>query len=222
MYRNEIVQKIIDKGAVAVVRLKNGSKFNNVVEALIKGGLHCIELTMTVPDSFRVMENAVKEFGDSIIIGMGTVLTADDTINAINSGARYIVSPVLKLSIINTAHENDTAVMPGCFTPTEILSAWEAGADIVKVFPADVLGMNFFKAVKAPLPQLKLMPTGGVTPSNAGEWLKAGACAVGIGTSLLDKDAIANGNYEVLTAKAGILMQSIEEARSNSIAAIER
>jgi 2-dehydro-3-deoxyphosphogluconate aldolase / (4S)-4-hydroxy-2-oxoglutarate aldolase len=217
MFRSEIVQKIIDSGAVAVIRLKDGSKFNKVTEALLKGGVNSIELTMTVPDSFKVLENAVKEFGDLILIGMGTVLTSADVINAINSGARYIVSPVFKRSIINTAHEQDIPVMPGCFTPTEIQSAYEAGADIVKVFPADILGMEFFKSIKSPMPHLNLMPTGGVTPENAGEWLKAGACAVGIGSSLIDQKAITENNYDALTAKAKILVQSIEAVRNLSL-----
>jgi 2-dehydro-3-deoxyphosphogluconate aldolase / (4S)-4-hydroxy-2-oxoglutarate aldolase len=213
MNRGEIIQKITDNGAVAVIRLKNGSKFNKVTESLINGGVYCIELTMTVPDSFKVLEEAVKEFGSSIVIGMGTVLTASDAIRAINTGAQYIVSPVFRESIVNTAHENDVAVMPGCFTPTEILNAYESGADIVKVFPAEVLGMAFFKAIKAPMPKLKLMPTGGVTPENAGDWLKAGACAVGIGSSLLDQKAIEEENYNVLTSKAEILVRSIEASR---------
>jgi 2-dehydro-3-deoxyphosphogluconate aldolase / (4S)-4-hydroxy-2-oxoglutarate aldolase len=216
MLRTEVIRKISDSGAVAVIRLKDGSKFNKVTEAILKGGVNCIELTMTVPNSFEVLEDAVKEFGSSIVIGMGTVLSAGDALRAINTGAQYIVSPVFKESIVSTAHENDVAVMPGCFTPTEILNAFEAGADIVKVFPADILGMNFFRAIKAPMPELKLMPTGGVTPENAGDWLKAGACAVGIGSSLLDQKAIDKEEYDVLTAKAEILIRSIEAARNLS------
>jgi len=132
--------------------------------------------------------------------------------DAINAGAKYVVSPILKKEIIDTSHKHNVPVMPGCFTPTEIQTAFEYGADIVKVFPADVVGMEFFKAILAPMPHLKLMPTGGVSLTNAGEWLKAGACAVGIGSALLDKKAIQESNYSILTENAKQIMKSISES----------
>jgi len=217
MSRSDIVQKIIDNGAVAVIRLKDGKKFNKVAEALRKGGINCIELTMTVPDAFSLLEDAVKEFNSELILGMGSVLYSEDAQRAIDSGANYIVSPIFKKEIINTAHQNDILAMPGAFSPTEIQYAHEAGADIIKVFPADILGMNFFKGIKAPMPHLNLMPTGGVTLTNAGDWLKSGACAVGIGSALLDARAIHEENYSVLTENAKILRQNIDSVKDNKL-----
>ncbi len=168
---------------------------------------------MTTPDALKVIEGATDELGDDVLIGVGSVLDSETARLAILAGAKYVVSPILKREIIETAHRYDVPAIPGAFTPTEILQAHEQGADIVKVFPADVVGMAFFKAVKAPLPQVNLMPTGGVSLTNAGDWIKAGACAVGVGSALLDKKAIADENYPVLTENARILRKSILEGR---------
>lgn len=213
MNRGEIVRKIIDGGAVAVIRLSDPDKLIRVANAIYRGGVSGIEITMTIPDAIKVIENANKEIGSYVNIGVGSVLSSETAQKAIDAGAKYVVSPIFKKEIIETAHENNVAALPGAFTPTEIQSAYECGADIVKVFPADVVGMAFFKGVLAPMPHLRLMPTGGVTLTNAGEWLKAGACAVGVGTALLDKKAIASENYQVLTDNAKILMESIAKAR---------
>ena len=132
----------------------------------------------------------------------------------IHAGASFIVAPVFNLAIIEMCHRYDVAVMPGCFTPTEILTAWEAGADIVKVFPATALGPQFFKDIRAPLPQVKLMPTGGVTLDNAGEWIAAGAVAVGVGSALLDAKAIAEGRFEVIADNARTVVASVAQARA--------
>jgi 2-dehydro-3-deoxyphosphogluconate aldolase/(4S)-4-hydroxy-2-oxoglutarate aldolase len=214
MSRSDVVKKIVENGAVAVIRLKNGSKFNKIAEALYTGGVASIELTMTTPNAFMLLEEASRIFSDKMMLGMGSVLNPNDAQKAIDAGAKYIVSPVFKKEILQTAHKNNTAAMPGCFSPTEIQTAYEEGADIIKVFPADIVGMAFFKAIKAPLPHLKLMPTGGVSLTNAGDWLKAGACAVGIGSALLNQKAIDENNFSVLTENARVLMQSINSAKS--------
>ena len=214
MSRDEIVKSLINCGAVAVIRLSDSSKMIKVAEALYKGGVSGIEITMTVPDAIKVIEEASKSIGDYMNVGVGSVLNAETAQKAIDAGAKYVVSPVFKKEIIDTAHKNGIPAMPGAFTPTEIQNAYEAGADIVKVFPADVVGMAFFKGVLAPMPHLKLMPTGGVSLTNAGDWLKAGACAVGVGSALLDKKAIADGNYEVLTRNAKLLKENIDKARN--------
>jgi len=185
-----------------------------VVEAICAGGVTAIEITMSVPRAFEMIETVVRQLGDAALVGAGTVLDAETARLAIAAGARYVVSPVFKPEIIQTAHRYDVPALPGAFTPTEILAAHEAGADIVKVFPADVVGMAFFKAIKAPMPQLRLMPTGGVTLTNAGDWLRAGACAVGVGSALLDQKAIAEGRWEKLTENARTLMASIRQARA--------
>jgi len=214
MSRSSIVQRIVADGAVAVIRADNPDKLKHIIDALRKGGMSAIEVTMTVPRALEIIEATARSLGDEIVLGVGSVLDAMTARMAINAGARYVVCPVFKPEIVETAHRYDLPVMPGCFTPTEILAAHEAGADVVKVFPADILGMPFFKAVKAPMPHLQMMPTGGVTLTNAGDWLKAGACAVGIGSALLDSKAIAEGRYSVLTENARILLDTIAASRS--------
>ncbi len=175
-------------------------------------GLGVMGRTMTTPKALSVIEAATKKLGSDVQIGVGSVLDAETARLTINAGAAYVVSPVFKPEIIHTVHRYDLHAIPGAFTPTEILTAHEEGADIVKVFPADVVGMAFFKAVLAPMPHLRLMPTGGVTLTNAGEWIRAGACAVGVGSALLDKQAMAEEKYSVLTENAKILNQSIATA----------
>ena len=214
MSQSEIIEKIIQNGAVAVIRMNDSTKLIKVAEAINKGGVSGIEITMTVPGALKIIEEATRAIGREMNIGVGSVLDAHTAQDAINAGANYVVSPIFKKEIVDIAHRNNVPAVPGAFTPTEIQNAYEAGADIVKVFPADVVGMAFFKGVLAPMPHLKLMPTGGVTLTNAGDWLKAGACAVGVGTALLDKKAIASENYRVLTENARVLMESIAKART--------
>jgi 2-dehydro-3-deoxyphosphogluconate aldolase/(4S)-4-hydroxy-2-oxoglutarate aldolase len=214
MKRQEIVNSLIKASAVAVVRLTDPTKLMKVSEAIYAGGVSAIEITMTVPNAIKMIEEASKVLGSYMQVGVGSVLDSDTAQKAIDAGAKYVVSPIFKKEIIETAHKNNIPAMPGAFTPTEILTAYEAGADIVKVFPADVVGMAFFKGILAPMPHLKLMPTGGVSLTNAGDWLKAGACAVGVGTALLDKKAIATEDYKTLTANAKILMESINKAKA--------
>jgi 2-dehydro-3-deoxyphosphogluconate aldolase / (4S)-4-hydroxy-2-oxoglutarate aldolase len=213
MSREEILQNIIDNVAVAVLRLNDGNKFEKVALALNAGGVKSIELTMTMPHAVEILSRARKNFDGQMLLGMGSVLNEQMAMDAINAGAAYIVSPIYKKEIIDAAHRFNLPVMPGAFSPTEILEAFEYGADVVKVFPADVLGMEFFKGIKAPMPHLKLMPTGGVSLTNAGEWIKVGACAVGIGTALLNKKAIDENRFEVLTENAKVLMNCINKAR---------
>ncbi|BBM70589.1 bifunctional 4-hydroxy-2-oxoglutarate aldolase/2-dehydro-3-deoxy-phosphogluconate aldolase [Rhodothermus marinus] len=212
--RHEIVSELIRRGAVAVIRMSDPERLVRVVEAICEGGVTAIEITMSVPRAFQMIEEVARRLGDVALVGAGSVLDAETARLVIEAGARYVVSPVFKPEIIQTAHRYDVPALPGAFTPTEILAAHEAGADIVKVFPADVVGMAFFKAIKAPMPQLKLMPTGGVTLTNAGEWLRAGACAVGVGSALLDRAAIAEGRWEKLTENARTLVESIRQARA--------
>jgi 2-dehydro-3-deoxyphosphogluconate aldolase/(4S)-4-hydroxy-2-oxoglutarate aldolase len=214
MDRLQLIDTLIKNGAVAVIRMADSEKLLKVAEAVHAGGVSGIEITMTTPNALSVIERLAKKMGDIIQVGVGSVLDAETARMAILSGADYVVSPVYKKEIIRMAHRYDKAAMPGAFTPTEILSAYEAGADIVKVFPADVLGMAFFKAIKAPIPQLKLMPTGGVSLDNAGDWIKAGACAVGVGSALLDKEAIKKGDFKKLTENAQRIRDSILKARS--------
>lgn len=212
MEREKILESILQRKAVAVLRIKEPEKLKKVIEAIAEGGITVAEITMTVPNAIELIERMSEELDKNIIIGVGSVLNAEIAEASIKAGAKYVVSPIFKKEIIEKAHQMDVPAMPGCFTPTEIQTAYEAGADVIKVFPADVLGMKFFKGILAPMPHLKLMPTGGVNLTNAGEWLNAGACAVGIGSALLDKEAIKNENYSVLTENARLVVRSINEA----------
>ncbi len=212
MSRENILQEILKRKAVAVLRVKEENKLQSVIEAIYAGGISVAEITMTVPNAIHLIEKMCEKLDKNIIIGVGSVLNSKTAEDAIKAGAKYVVSPVFKKEIIETAHRFDVPVMPGCFTPTEIQTAFEAGADVIKVFPADVVGMEFFRAILAPMPHLKLMPTGGVSLANAGDWIKAGACAVGIGSALLDKNAIQESNYLKLTENAKIIMNSIAKA----------
>lgn len=213
MDKKFILNNIIKCGAAAVIRMKEPDKLLEVVEAIYSGGVNVIEITMTVPNALKMIETVVKEVNDDVIVGVGSVINKEMAQDAINAGAVFVVSPILKKEIIETGHKNNLPVFPGAFTPTEIQTAYEWGADIVKVFPADVVGMKYFKSIKAPLPHLKLMPTGGVTLTNAGEWLLNGADAVGIGSALLDNDAIKSENYSKLKENAEILMSTIRNSR---------
>ena len=202
MNKKQILDEIFKRKAVAVLRVKEEEKLKKAIQAISDGGVSVAEITMTVPNAIKLIEKMSQELDENIIIGVGSVLSKEVAENAIKAGAKYVVSPILKKEIIEMAQKYDVPVMPGCFTPTEIYLAFEMGADIAKVFPADVVGIPFFKAILAPMPHLKLMPTGGVSLTNAGDWLKAGACAVGIGSALLDDKAINEENYLKLTENA--------------------
>ncbi len=210
----KLVQQLMDAGVIAVIRMADSQKLVRVAEAIHQGGVSAIEITMTVPNALKVIEDVSRALGDEILLGVGSVLNAGTAHRAMDAGARYVVSPIFKPEIIEAAHERGCPAMPGVFTPTEALIAQEQGADIVKVFPADVVGMAFFKAVLAPMPHLRLMPTGGVSLTNAGDWIRAGAVAVGVGGALLDKQAISEGNYAQLTENARMLRRSVEQARA--------
>lgn len=209
MGRVETLNKLFQSKVVAVIRMQDPEKLISVAEALYEGGISFLEVTMTTPQALEVIAAASKKLPKEIVIGVGSVLDAQTARMAIYAGARFVVSPIFKPELILTSHRYDVAVMTGAFTPTEILTAFETGADVVKVFPADVTGMEFFKSVLAPMPFLKLMPTGGVSLTNGGDWIKAGACAVGVGSALIDKKLIESGDYAGLTAKAKTLVQSV-------------
>jgi 2-dehydro-3-deoxyphosphogluconate aldolase/(4S)-4-hydroxy-2-oxoglutarate aldolase len=211
--RSEIVAEIEEFGVVAVIRLQDPSALRRVVDALAEGGIRALEVTMTVPRAIELIAELAPRLPTGFLVGAGTVLDADTAHRASRAGAQFIVSPVFRPETIAAAHEEGVPAMPGCFTPTEILSAWDAGADLVKVFPATSVGPGYFKDIKGPLPHVKLMPTGGVSIDNAGDWLRAGAAAVGIGSALLDAKAIAAKDWSVLTLNAQRLVANIAAAR---------
>ncbi|MDB5352256.1 MAG: Entner-Doudoroff aldolase [Planctomycetota bacterium] len=195
MTREATLSRILDGGIVAVVRSETAEPLVKVVRALADGGVTAAEITFTVPDAADVIRQVRKELGDAVVLGAGTVLDPETARIALLAGAEYLVSPVVNVEVIRMARRYDKVVMPGAFTPTEILAAWEAGADVVKVFPADVGGPAYFKAIKGPLPQIRLMPTGGVDLTTAEAFLKAGAACLGVGSSLVEPRSIASGDF---------------------------
>ena len=214
MSRLQVLREIESSGVVAVIRMQKADQLRAVIDALLEGGVRALELTMTVPGAIGLIEELAKDLPGEFQLGAGTVLDTETARQVILAGAKYIVAPVLNLDVITLCHRYDVAIMPGCFTPTEILTAWQAGADLIKVFPATALGPSYFKDVRAPLPQVRLMPTGGVTMENAGEWIKAGAVAIGVGSALVDTKAIAAGNFAQITKNAKSLIESVRAARA--------
>jgi 2-dehydro-3-deoxyphosphogluconate aldolase/(4S)-4-hydroxy-2-oxoglutarate aldolase len=211
--RSEIVGRIEQLGVVAVIRLRDPGKLRAVVDALMAGGIEALEVTMTVPGAVDLIRGLAPTLPEGFLLGAGTVLNASIAHAVIGAGAQFVISPVFRREVIAACHEHDVPAMPGCFTPTEILEAHDAGADIVKVFPATTLGPQYIKDVRAPLPQVKLMPTGGVSPENAGDWIRAGAVAVAAGSQVLDSKAIESGEFAVVTQKARRIVASVAEAR---------
>ncbi len=206
--RLAILNQILGEGLVAILRLDDGKVVMPLVEALAAGGVHAIEITMGTPGVLRHVERIAADL-PNVLIGVGSVLDAETARMALYAGAKFIVTPVSKPEIIQAAHRYDAPVFSGAFTPGEILTAFEQGADVVKVFPAEVLGIPYLRSVLAPMPQLRLMPTGGVNVDNVGDWLRAGACAVGVGSSLLDKKAVAAGDFAAITSLASTFIQRI-------------
>lgn len=217
MNRETDLQRVLSGGLVAVVRAAEAANLVDVVAALAEGGVAVAEVTFTVPGALDVLKAAKSRLGDRVLLGAGTVLDAESARAALLAGAEFLVSPTLNLDVIRMAKRYDKLVFPGAFTPTEILAAWEAGADVVKVFPAEVVGPAFFKAMRGPLPQIRLMPTGGVDLNNAGDYLRAGACCLGVGSQLVDPKAVASGDYEYLRGLAWQYTQAVRLARGSEI-----
>ena len=216
MDRVGVVASVEREGIVAVIRMQEPDKLRAVVDAISEGGVRAMEVTMTVPGAVELIRQLAPAMPEGFLLGAGTVTDADTAERVIEAGAQFIVSPVFRREVLAVCHRRDVPAMPGCFSPTEILDAWDAGADIVKVFPATALGPGYIRDVRAPLPQVKLMPTGGVTLDNAGEWIRAGAVAVGVGTALLDKQAIANGDYDTLRRNAGRIVANVRAAKGRA------
>lgn len=214
--RESLTRQIEACGVVAVIRMKEPDKLRAVVDALAEGGVRALEITMTVPRAIELIAEIAPTLPAGFIFGAGTVVDGETARRAIDAGAQFIVCPVFRTEVIAAGHLQDVPVMPGCFSPTEILAAWDAGADVVKVFPATTLGPGYIKDIRAPLPQVKLMPTGGVSVDNAGEWIRAGAVAVGVGSALVDNKAIADGAYGVITEKARRIIANVRAARATA------
>ncbi|WP_441288498.1 bifunctional 4-hydroxy-2-oxoglutarate aldolase/2-dehydro-3-deoxy-phosphogluconate aldolase [Sorangium sp. KYC3313] len=215
MNREQIVRRIEEIGIVPVVRAPSGELAVRAARALCAGGIEVIEITMTVPDALSVMREIASRMRDHVLVGAGTVLTADAARRCIEAGAEFIVSPGLNLEVIRVAHDLGKAVFPGALTPTEVITAWNAGADTVKLFPCSAMGgAKYLRALRAPLPEVKMMPTGGVNLTTARDFIEAGAVALGVGGELVDAAALAAGKDEVLTERAREFMSVVSAARA--------
>ena len=218
MSRHEDLQRVLDGGIVAIIRAPSSEQLVQVAEALYEGGIDVIEVTFTVPGVLDILRDVRTALGEKILLGAGTVLDCESARAAMLAGAEFIVSPVMNLDVVRLCHRYDKLVMPGAFTPTEILTAWEAGADVVKVFPADAAGPSYLKALRGPLPQVRLLPTGGVNLETLGDFLDAGACAVGLGSALVEKQALETGDMNRLRDLAGryvSLMRSLRASKTS-------
>lgn len=211
--RNQVLAEIEATGVVAVIRADSGAQLVDICRALLAGGVTACEITMTTPNAIEAIGRATAEIGDEAIIGVGTALDAETARAAILAGAQFVVSPSLDLPTIAMAHRYDRPVMPGALTPTEIVTAWSAGADIVKVFPANHFGPTYFKDLKGPLPHIRLTPTGGVDLTTAADWIKAGAACLGVGSALVKKEFIKAKDWAGLTGLARQYIDIVRTAR---------
>lgn len=209
----EVVARIERSGLVAIVRLDSGAPLVEVAEALAAGGIDAIEFTVTTPGALRAVEDTTGRLGSRALVGVGTVLDTETARAALQAGASFIVTPTLVVDVIGMCRRYGVPIFPGAMTPTEILTAWQAGADIVKVFPASALGPDYLRQVRAPLPQVKLMPTGGLSAQNVAEYVRAGAAAVGVGGRLVDRQAVADRRFDLLTQRAHELVQAVRLGR---------
>jgi len=217
MTKSEVIQRIRDVGVIPVVRASSAAEAVRVVEAITAGGVPLLEITMTVPGAVQVIEQLVKRFGDQTVVGAGTVLDREVAQACVAVGAQFIVSPALNLETVKCCRDQDIAVMPGALTPTEVVTAWNAGADFVKVFPCGAVGgASYIKSLKAPLPQIELVPTGGVNLKTAASFIEAGAAAIGVGADLVDVEAIRAGQPEKITDAARAYVEAVRSARMQS------
>ncbi len=214
MNKTEVLQRIRATGLIPVVRAESADLAMRAVEAIKAGGVDVLEVTMTVPGAIDVIAKLAATFGAEVVIGAGTVLDPDTANKCVQAGAQFIVSPVLNEETIAFCRRNDVAVFPGALTPTEVVRAWNAGADAVKVFPAGAVGgASYLKALKAPLPQIELVPTGGVSLKTAADFIKAGAMALGVGADLVDTKALREERDEVIAERARQFLEIVREAR---------
>ena len=215
MEKREVFNRMVSEGLVPIIRVSSAKEAVNVADAIKAGGCSLIEITMSVPGALDTIKDLTHKYKDEIIMGAGTVLDPETGRAALLAGAQFIVTPTLNVNLIQLAHRYSTVIVPGAATPTEILAAWNAGADMVKVFPAAQLGgSEYLKALRGPLPQILLVPTGGVNLQNAGAFIKAGATALGVGGELVDKKAVKEKTFEVITENTRSFLKAIRDAKA--------
>jgi 2-dehydro-3-deoxyphosphogluconate aldolase/(4S)-4-hydroxy-2-oxoglutarate aldolase len=216
MNKTQVLATIGQIGLVPVVRAQSGDEAMRVVDAIREGGVSVLEITMTVPGAIGVMEQVARRFGSEVVLGAGTVLDGETARACILAGAQFVVSPALNFATIEVCRRYSIAIIPGALTPTEVVSAWTAGADVVKVFPCGALGgASYIKSLKAPLPHIEMIPTGGVSVKTAADFIKAGSLALGVGADLVDTRAIREGDARAVTDKAREYVRIVQEARAN-------
>jgi 2-dehydro-3-deoxyphosphogluconate aldolase/(4S)-4-hydroxy-2-oxoglutarate aldolase len=216
MHRDVILRSILDIGVVPVVRTSSAESAVLAIEAVYRGGIRAAEITLTVPGAVKALEKLADAFGDKLVLGAGTVLDPETARICMLAGAQFFVTPALNLKTIEMVKRYSKIIMPGALTPTEIVTAWEAGADFVKVFPCGALGgAKYIKSLKAPLPHIEMVPTGGVSLETTADFLRAGAAAVAVGAELIDAKTISEGRYEVFEERARQFLAEVAKARGN-------
>jgi 2-dehydro-3-deoxyphosphogluconate aldolase / (4S)-4-hydroxy-2-oxoglutarate aldolase len=216
MTKQQILSFIIDIGIVPVVRTATAEGAIKAIEAIHRGGVRAAEITMTVPGAIRALEKVADQFGDKIVLGAGTVLDPETARACMLAGAQFFVTPSLKVSTIEMVKRYSKVICPGALTPTEVVTAWDAGADIVKIFPCgNVGGPKYIKALRGPFPHIEMIPTGGVNLETAGEFLKAGACAVAVGGELVDAKTIQEGRFDIIEERTRQYLAVITKARAS-------
>ena len=214
MEKREIFNRMVSEGLIPVIRVSSAAEAIDVAHAIKEGGVTLIEITMSVPGAMEAIKELSRKYRDDIIMGAGTILDPETGRAALLAGAQFIVTPTLNLDLIQLAHRYSAVIVPGAMTPTEILTAWNAGADMVKVFPAAQLGgPEYIRALRGPLPQILYVPTGGVNLQNAGAFIKAGSTALGVGGELVDKKAVKEKKFNIITDNTRAFLKTIREAR---------
>jgi len=213
--KSEIISLLTQSGIIAVVRAQRQEQVGPLSEALVAGGVIAVEITLTTPNAIAAIRETKQQLGERALIGVGTVLNVEDCRTAIDAGAEFVVSPILRPELVGIAHAADRPVMLGAYTPTEAQLAHEAGADFIKIFPADSLGPNYIKGLRAPLPHLRIIPTGIARPEDVGEFLKAGCVAVGLGSLLVKQSILREGNWPELTRLAREFVSIVRKAREH-------
>ena len=214
MTKDQVTQGLLTPGVVAIIRADNSEQLIDACSALIKGGVSGIELTMTTPNAMKVLADVRREFGDKVLVGMGTVLDAKTAQTAIEAGAEFIITPVLKPEVIAYCNRAGKLIFSGSYSPTEAQTAYELGADFINIFPADGLGPKYIQAIRGPLPHLKIVPTGGVDVNTAGSFIKAGCVAVAAGSSLVSKEILQKKDWAKLTDLASQFIAAVAKARA--------
>jgi len=216
MTNEAVIKWVKELGLVPVLRARSAKEGEALVEAMVAGGVTVMEVTTTVPGAIELIATLKKQYGDAVLLGSGTITTADQCAASIDAGAEFVVSPSTHMAVIETTKKMGKVSIPGALTPTEVITAWNAGADIVKIFPCSAMGgASYLKSLKAPFPFLRLIPTGGVTLATAADFLKAGAEALGVGADLVNVQAIADGKPEIVTAAAKAYLEAIKKARAS-------